>query len=80
VLVTGHTDSDPLLRHWPFPSNLELSVARAQAASAIMLHKLQDPHRLTVEGRADTEPVQPNDTDAHKAQNRRIDIILQRRS
>ena len=79
VLVTGHTDNLPI-HTVQFPSNFQLSLARAQAASAIMLHRLRDPTRLVIEGRADSQPVAPNDTEDDRAQNRRIDVILQRRS
>jgi type VI secretion system protein ImpK len=79
VLVTGHTDNLPI-HTVQFPSNFQLSVARAQAASAVMLHRLHDPKRLTVEGRADSQPIAGNDTEDGRAQNRRIDVILQRRS
>ncbi|HEX4366303.1 MAG TPA: type VI secretion system protein TssL, long form [Rhodopila sp.] len=79
VLVTGHTDDLPI-HTVQFPSNFQLSVARAKAASAVMLRKLHDPRRLTAEGRADSEPIHDNATEEHRAENRRIDIILQRRS
>jgi type VI secretion system protein ImpK len=78
VLVTGHTDNLPI-HTVQFPSNFQLSVARAQAANAVMLHRLRDPTRLTVEGRADSQPIAGNETEDGRAQNRRIDVILQRR-
>ena len=78
VLVTGHTDNLPI-HTVQFPSNFQLSVARAQAASAVMLQRLHDPTRLTVEGRADSQPIAGNETEDGRAQNRRIDVILQRR-
>jgi type VI secretion system protein ImpK len=79
ILVTGHTDNLPI-HTVQFPSNFQLSVARAKAASAVMLHKLRDPARLTSDGRADSQPIHDNATEAHRAENRRIDVILQRRS
>jgi type VI secretion system protein ImpK len=79
ILVTGHTDNLPI-HTIQFPSNFQLSLARAKAASAVMLHKLHDPTRLTVQGVGATEPIHDNATEAHRAENRRIDIILQRRS
>jgi type VI secretion system protein ImpK len=79
VLVTGHTDNLPI-HTVQFPSNFQLSVARARAASAVMLHRLNDPRRLTAEGRADSQPVHGNATEAQRAENRRIDVILQRRT
>jgi type VI secretion system protein ImpK len=79
ILVTGHTDNLPI-HTVQFPSNFQLSVARAKAASTVMLHKLHDPTRLTSEGRADSEPIHDNATEDHRAENRRIDVILQRQA
>jgi type VI secretion system protein ImpK len=79
ILVTGHTDNLPI-HTVQFPSNFQLSVARAKAASAVMLRKLRDSTRLTSEGRADSEPIHDNATEDHRAENRRIDVILQRQA
>ena len=78
VLVTGHTDNLPI-RDLVFRSNLRLSQARAQAAAAVIARTLKDQERLRIEGRADEQPVAPNETEEGRAQNRRIDIIVQRR-
>lgn len=78
ITVTGHTDSIPIASA-RFPSNLELSVARAQSAVSLISTKLSDPRRLKVEGRADAEPVAPNDTEANRAKNRRVVIIVETR-
>ena len=77
VTVTGHTDNVPI-HTARFPSNFQLSVARAQAASAIMLGRLHDPQRLTAEGQGAVPT--GNDTEEGRAQNRRIDVILQRQN
>jgi type VI secretion system protein ImpK len=79
ILVSGHTDNLPI-HTVQFPSNFQLSVARAKAASAIMLHKLRDPARLTSQGLADSQPIHDNATEEHRAENRRIDVVLQRQS
>ncbi len=73
VVVAGHADASPTQR---YASNLELSAARAQAAARMMAPKLSDPKRLTAEGKGDAEPLAPNDTDANRAKNRRVAIIL----
>lgn len=79
VVVEGHTDNMPLgpsLKN-RFPSNWELSVARA-AAVARFLHKkgrLQ-PKRLSARGYSYFRPVGSNKTVAGRRQNRRIEIIL----
>lgn len=76
ILVTGHTDNVPIRRSLRFPSNLELSLARAEAVQAAIGARLGDPSRMTAEGRADTEPLVPNDTAENRARNRRVDIEL----
>lgn len=75
VLVVGHTDNVPI-RSLRFPSNYDLSRARALSVAAIIKSHLKAPARVTSEGRGDTEPLVPNDSPAHRAENRRIEIIL----
>lgn len=72
ILVIGHADAT-LPRNG---SNAELSAARARAVARVMAKALADPKRLATEGRSDTEPVAPNDTDANRAKNRRVAIRL----
>jgi type VI secretion system protein ImpK len=75
VLVTGHTDSDPI-RTVRFPSNFDLSQARAEAVTRLLAERTGTPARFTAEGRADAEPLAKNDSRANKALNRRVEIIL----
>ena len=78
VLVTGHTDSDPIrgsLR-LKYQSNWDLSQQRAQAVVALLAQHIDSDSRLIAEGLADTEPLVSNDTAANKARNRRIEITL----
>ncbi len=75
VLVTGHTDNIPI-RTLQFPSNWHLSKARADSVVAILAASSANPGRFSGDGRADTEPVAPNDTPQNRALNRRVDIIL----
>ena len=75
VLVTGHTDSVPI-RTPRFPSNWHLSQARAEAVTKLLSERLATPGRLSAEGRADTEPVAPNDSPAGRARNRRVEILV----
>lgn len=76
--VFGHTDDQPVAmsRRLRFASNRELSQARADAVAAVLAQQLSRPARLSSEGRGDAEPAVPNDTPAHRAQNRRVDITL----
>ena len=73
ILVTGHTDSIPI-RTLRFPSNWHLSLARADAVTALLAQSLGEKAKLVSEGRADTEPLAPNDTAEGREQNRRIEI------
>ena len=77
VTVLGFTDNQPI-HSARFPSNFELSEARAQAVAAIISAKLTDPGRVHAEGRGAASPLADNATDAGRAQNRRTEIVLVR--
>jgi type VI secretion system protein ImpK len=76
VVVIGHTDNQPLNRSGRFPSNWHLSRERAKAVAEDLASFSSDPSRFTFEGRADAEPVAPNDTADGRARNRRVEIVL----
>jgi len=75
--VIAYTDNQPI-HTVKFPSNFQLSAARAEAARATLAHALGDPTRIRVEGRADADPVASNATPEGREQNRRLDIVLHR--
>ncbi len=75
VLVSGYTDNQPI-RTPRFPSNWHLSEARSQAVRQLVEPRLTQSGRIRAEGRADAEPVAPNDTPANRAKNRRVEITL----
>ena len=75
IIVAGHSDNVPI-NTARFPSNLSLSLARAEAVMEKVATTLSDPDRITAEGRADNEPIATNATPEGRAQNRRIDVIL----
>ncbi|MBV8187052.1 MAG: type VI secretion system protein TssL, long form [Alphaproteobacteria bacterium] len=77
VKVIGYTDNEPI-RTVAFPSNFQLSQARADAASKIIAATIGDPSRLSTEGRADADPIAPNTTPEGRERNRRIEIVLTR--
>jgi type VI secretion system protein ImpK len=77
VKVIGYTDNEPI-RTVAFPSNFQLSVARADAASKVLAGTIGDPSRLTSEGRADADPIAPNSTPEGRERNRRIEVLLNR--
>jgi chemotaxis protein MotB len=76
VRVEGHTDNVPI--HTPrFASNWELSTARATAVVAFLVQDYAvAPDRLSAAGYAEHHPRVPNDTDADRAKNRRVDIVI----
>ncbi|MBL8288628.1 MAG: DotU family type VI secretion system protein [Rubrivivax sp.] len=76
VLVTGYTDNTPI-RTLRFPSNWHLSDSRAQAVRSLLVAAGVPRERVRAEGRAEADPVAPNDTPANRALNRRVEITLQ---
>jgi type VI secretion system protein ImpK len=76
VLVTGHTDNQPIARSARFPSNWHLSEERAKNVRDLLVANKVAPDRIRAEGRADAEPVVPNDTATNRALNRRVEVTL----
>lgn len=76
VLIEGHTDDWPI--HTPqFPSNWELSTARATAIIHFFIEEIGiDPGRLSASGYSKYHPVAPNDNPENKAKNRRVDVVI----
>ena len=77
VTVDGYTDNQPI-HTVQFPSNFQLSQARAEAARAIIVRTLGDPGRVTAQGHADANPVAANTTPQGREENRRIEVVLRR--
>jgi chemotaxis protein MotB len=75
IRVEGHTDIVPIHTE-RFPSNWELSSARAIAVVRYLQERGLDPAALGAAGYAQYQPIAPNDTPEGKAQNRRIEISL----
>ncbi len=75
VLVTGYTDNVPI-RTVRFPSNFELSQARADVVRRIVDERLTVRNRTRAEGRAESDPVAPNDSAENKSRNRRVEVTL----
>jgi len=78
VLVTGHTDSDPITGslRLKFPTNWDLSQKRADAVATRLKENISAPQRIIAEGLADTQPLEANDSPGNKARNRRVEITL----
>ena len=77
VRVVGHSDNVPI-KTARFPSNYELSQARAASVARALARELSDSSRLRVEGLADTQPIASNATPEGQRRNRRIEIIVPR--
>lgn len=75
VSVEGHTDNVPISTE-RFPSNWELSGARAASVARALIGSGVAPDRVRIVGFADTEPVAPNDTPQGRQQNRRVNLLL----
>jgi chemotaxis protein MotB len=74
ISVEGHTDSVPIASTF-FPSNWELSSARATSVVRLLLSNGIDPQRLKATGYADTRPL-VNTTEKFRPENRRVEIVL----
>ena len=72
LIINGHTDSqgnDDL--------NQRISQERAESVKQFMINEMKIPiHRLIASGYGETQPVSSNDTEAGRARNRRIDIVI----
>lgn len=75
VIIAGHSDNVPI-NTARFPSNLHLSLARAKSVMEEMAGWMEDPARISAEGRSDREPIASNETQEGRAENRRIEVIL----
>src|SRR5207244_7017196 len=75
-LVAGNTD-DKAIHTARFPSNWELSTERAVVVTRFLVSKGMKPEQLGAVGYGEFDPAVPNDSDDHRAQNRRIEIQLQ---
>ncbi|OEU68722.1 MAG: flagellar motor protein MotB [Desulfovibrio sp. S3730MH75] len=81
IVVEGHSDNIPMSSK-QFPSNWELSSARASAVARFLLKNGFDKSRLAVQGMADTNPMWPNMDENGKAiagnqrRNRRVTLLI----
>lgn len=76
IVVEGHTDDVPI-RNERYPSNWELSSGRAGSVVRQLIALGVAPERIRATGFADTRPLQPNDSEAHRAANRRVELVLE---
>ena len=76
VRVEGNTDSVPIATA-AYPTNWELSAARATGVTRYLVeHDKIVPTRISFAGYGQFRPKFSNDSDAHRQQNRRVDIVI----
>ncbi len=78
INIKGHTDNIPISTSI-FPSNWELSAVRATTVLKYLIEKGIAPQRLTATGYGEVMPIVPNNTDENRAQNRRVEFVLEKK-
>lgn len=78
IRITGYTDSIPI-NTLQYPSNWELSAARAATVGRTFIYMGVASNMVTIEGRADNDAVAPNDTPYGRSLNRRVIIMVDKR-
>ena len=74
VIIDGHTDNVPT-KTAMFPSNWELSAARASSVARFIIKKMRfNPKFLVVSGYGSERPIKPNTSDDNRASNRRVEV------
>jgi len=80
IVVYGYTDDQPVglpLKKQGINTNLDLSSRRADTVADYLRAHGVDPKILSAKGRGDTHPLAPNTTPAGRAQNRRVEIVVE---
>ena len=75
IHVEGHTD-DKVINTNQFPSNWELSAARAGSVIRLFIHTGIEAKRLVAIGYADNKPLAPNDSAEGRLRNRRVQLMI----
>ena len=72
IMINGHTDSQGSIKN-----NQVISQDRAEAVRKYMIENMQIPsYQLIASGYGETKPVASNETEAGRARNRRIEIVI----
>ena len=77
INVEGHTDNVPI-KSSQFPTNWELSTARAASVVRLLIADNAPANRLGAVGYAQLHPIAPNDSATGRSRNRRVEIVLLR--
>ncbi len=78
IQVEGFTDNVPI-KNSRYPTNWELSSARATEIVKFLAGKGVEPERLSAVGYGEFQPLASNDTEAGRAQNRRVAVMIAKR-
>lgn len=78
IQIEGFTDNVPI-RNGRYPTNWELSSARATEIVKFLATKGVEPERLAAVGYGEFQPLASNDTEAGRAQNRRVAVMVAKR-
>ncbi len=78
VNIKGHTDNVPIATS-QFPSNWELSAIRATTVLKYFIEQGMEPWMLTATGYGESMPKVPNISDANRAENRRVEFVLEKK-
>lgn len=79
ISIEGHTDNLPVLTGSPFKDNWGLSQARSLSVLRYFVDDAGlDPNKFVSTAYADTRPIAPNDSDANRQKNRRVEIVVLR--
>ena len=75
IVVLGHTDDTPIHKS-QFPSNWELSAARAVEVAKFLIESGVRPKRVSIQGYSEYRPLRENSTPENREANRRVEIML----
>jgi chemotaxis protein MotB len=78
IHVAGHTDNVPIKGRLAktFPTNAELSQARAESARQALTEGGMAPEKIDAKGHADSRPIASNSTAEGRQKNRRVEIVV----
>lgn len=77
IVIQGHTDNTPI-NSIIYPSNWELSSARASSVAKLMIQNKVNPSQISIVGYAEFKPKVNNDSLENKAKNRRINLVIKK--
>ncbi len=75
IIIEGHTDNNAI-NTILYPSNWELSAARANSVLHFLISQGLPPKYLSTRSYADTRPIKPNDNKLNQSINRRVNLVI----